>query len=163
MSLIYKFVKDNPKATVRDIVFHLETELEIGEAKDVLALEASKVAELMREKNVAYAKLREVQEQAKEHMEPYAAQADEAVSKETGKKSTKEGREKWVEAQLREDEVYQRIKRRIEGFQMDIVGIDIRSAELESETKRAKYNYRMFETMVSALRLMVDHKETVIN
>lgn len=163
MSLIYKFVKDNPKATVRDIVFHLEKELAIDEAKDALALEASKTAELMREKNVAYAQLRELQGQAKEHMEPYADQAEEAVLKETGKKSTKDSREKWVEAQLRNDEVYQRMQSRIEDKQMDLVTIDIKMAELVSETKRAKYNYRMFETMVSALRLMVDHKETVIN
>lgn len=163
MSIIGKFVENNKRATVRDIMLHVEEELEIGWARDTMKMENSFTEEIARERKVLYAKLGEAKEQLKSIVEPYELQADEVVTKETGKKSTKDGRERWVEIQLRSDSTYQALTQKIENITMDIASVDLRKTMNDADVKRAKYNFNMYEAMVSALRLMVEHKETVIN
>lgn len=164
MSIIGKYIKENGRVTVREILLHVEEELEIGWANDTLKTESSKIEELSRERAVLYAKMMETKEGMKSITSTFEKQADEAVRAITGKKSsTIAERQAWVEEQADDNLDYVQLSDKVDEYVMDIAGVDLKKTLLDTEVKRAKYNFRMYEALTSAMKLMVEHKETVIN
>lgn len=163
MSIIAKFVENNRNVTVREILFHVEEELEIGWARDTMKLETSHLEEIAKDRRVTYAQLMDAKERLQNAREPFEEQADEAILAETKKKATKETRERWVNKQMQNDASCREIQAEIESRTMDLATIDLRKTMLESDVKRAKYNFSLYEKMVDAVRLMVEHKNATLN